>query len=424
MNKKIGLVFPGSGSQYVGMGKKIYNDYGSVRQTFEEASEVLGYDLSKICLEGSVINLNKPRHVLASLLTISVSYFRVYMEEIGIAPSILAGHSLGEYSALCCSGAISFEDALKILLKRGALAEKVCKLTNGTMSALNNVSHHIVEKICDELQKQNYCVCISCYNSKNQVLISGNEDGIKLAEKEILKEHGEIVPFIGSPPYHSPLMKDIIDELEEELRKHKYLDLNYPVIANTTARPYESKDTISEHLIQHMYRPVRWLESIEYMKCQGIDVIVEAGPSNVLKNLIKDQIPQMKVLAMDEIQDLEQLLELKQTNYMGKNKLQDMKHKAIAMCLGIAVSTKNNNNDLEAHNTYLEAYKNIKNLRDKYAQDKSIIQDTHVIEAFTSLDKIFDSRLTSQQERQYRYEQLIEQTQLQEIYREFQKQKS
>ncbi len=421
MTQKIALVFPGSGSQYVGMGKVIYDNFGVAHQTFEEANDVLGYDLSKICFEGSIIKLNRIENLLVSILVVSVAAFRVYMEQIGIPPIFLAGHSLGEYTALCCSEAISFHDVLLIVQKRAILAERVRKQTEGTMTVVKNISPALVEEICQNLSAEQQNVSIASYNSPEQVLISGHEKLVLAAEKAALQNGGEVVPFISSPPYHNSLMQTIVADLRTELTRYEWTNLRYPIIANTTALPYSSGDEIINNLLSQMYRPVLWKQTMDYCLDQGIEVVVEVGPQTVLKSLVQENGQKMLGLSMDNRDDytlLEKIRENKDYEAGTSDDL-NLRCKVIPMSLGIAVATRNNNPDLAAHNNFVTAYKKILSIKEDLEKNGTIPSDEHLLAVLKLLKVIFESRNTPAAEQQIRYRQLGEKTGINHLLQEF-----
>ena len=413
MTQNIALIFPGSGSQYVGMGKKIHDTYDVARKTFQEADDVLGYSLSKICFEGSIIKLNKAANILTSILTVSVACFRVYMETVGISPVFLAGHSLGEYSALCCGGGISFKDSLLIVRNRAELAERAGNQGKGAMTVLKNISPDVVEKICDSISTVDTFVSISCFNSPKQVIISGCEELILIAEKEALKHGAEVVPFIGSPPYHSSLMRTIINDLNRELLKHTWGNLKYPVISNATATPYFRNEDIIDMLLLQMHSPVLWQKTMTYMKDQNIDVLIEVGPQTVLKNLISENNINLLSLSMDDNDDvisLEKFAKNRTNSFDEYDAKIDANRKVVSMCLGIAVSTKNNNTDNAAHHNFVKAYNSIKHIKDSIDNETPSSNDHYVQEALKMLQVIFEVRATPIDEQKFRYMQIVEKT--------------
>jgi [acyl-carrier-protein] S-malonyltransferase len=416
MAQRTALLFPGSGSQYVGMGKKLYSEYEIVRRIIEEANDTLGMDLGRLCFEGSVIKLNRTENILTSVLTVSVAMFNVYMQNFDTPPYCLAGHSLGEYSALCCSGAISFADALMIVKKRAELAEKARKQENGAMTVLKSISPETVKKICMEVANGDISISIACFNSPTQVIVSGSERLILTVEKEGLKRGAEIVPFIGSPPYHSPLMTGILGELEEELSKYTWKDMRYPIISNVTAQPYQAKDKIIEQLLLQMHKPVLWQQTMDYLQNQcGIDVIVEVGPQSVLKELAKENNSSFMAFSMDDAEDykkLENILKItkgKATTDVCEH-TSDKRLKAIKMCLGIAASTKNNNPDHSAHADFVYAYNVINDMKGSLDKRRADPSDEQVLEALEMLKIIFSSRQTPLHEQQSRCKYLLEKT--------------
>ncbi|GAE86716.1 ACP S-malonyltransferase [Acetivibrio straminisolvens] len=232
--KKIALLFPGQGSQYVGMGKKLYENYSAAREVFDEANEVLGFDLKELCFNGDINELTKTENTQPVILTASVAAFRVYMEKYGVKPAFLAGHSLGEFAALTCAGAISFKDAVRIVRNRGRYMQEAVPQGIGAMAAVSGVDKPVIEETCIKVSDENHLVVVSNHNSKDQIVISGHTSAVNTAS-EILKKHGaRIVPLKVSAPFHSPLMQPAADRLREELKLYSYNEPKWQVISNTT----------------------------------------------------------------------------------------------------------------------------------------------------------------------------------------------
>jgi [acyl-carrier-protein] S-malonyltransferase len=280
--ERIALLFPGQGSQYIGMAKKPYKQYGIVRRTFEEAGDTLGFNLAQLCFEGSPADLGKTQNALVALLTVGVSYFRVYMSEIGVRPLFTAGHSLGEYSALTCGGAIAFADALRIVNIRSKIAQDCARRVNGAMTIIDGLDSDRVAEECRQASDAEQYAAISCYNSTKQVAISGHLPAVEKVEDQVLKLGGTITPLFDNPPFHSPVMQQVAGEFKAELGHYSFHPLRYPVIANVTADPYSGPEQIDDLLTKHLIRPVRWRSVMEYLHKYRITMAVELGPKNVL----------------------------------------------------------------------------------------------------------------------------------------------
>lgn len=353
LSKKIetaAIVFPGSGSQYVGMGKRLYTDFDVFKKTIDEANDVLGYDLKSVCFDGSVIKLNRIENLLVAIFTISVATYRVFREVSDIVPKYMLGHSLGEYTALCCSNAIDFSSMLKIVKKRSELASKAEKLTNGTMSVAMNIDSNIVDSLCIEAKNAGRNVCIACYNSDRQVMISGIEDDVRFIEKSVVKNGGEVIPLIGSAPYHSPLLECILDEFKEELSKYTFRISEIPVVSNVSANIYSSAEDIVDGLIKQMINPVLWKKSIINISSE-VDCFVDIGPNNILKVLINEIDGFKNVFSFDDKRDRETISQ----NSDEPSKKNEYRR----ICKYIIAVSKNNNTDSDEYKKVFGMYNQV-----------------------------------------------------------------
>ena len=245
---KIALLFPGQGSHFVGMGQDIYNEYAVAKAVFEEANDVLGFDIKKICFSGNLLELNSMENMFPGLYIVCVALFKVYMQEIGVAPQYSAGHSLGEYAALTCSGALNFADALRVIYRRGVLAQAVADEGEGAMTIIEGIDINTAETECKKVSSSGQYVAISCYNSPDQIAISGYQDAVMQVEDRLMEKGAKISPILTAPPIHSLLMKEVAEQLEVELKKCKFNELKWPVIANVDAQPYGEPVSISSQI--------------------------------------------------------------------------------------------------------------------------------------------------------------------------------
>ena len=288
-SENLAFVFPGQGSQYVGMGKELWNGFQIAKDTFHEASDVLGKDIAKLCFEGTPPELNLTENTQPAILTVSIAVWRVLNQENpAIIPAYLAGHSLGEYTALVVSGALDFKDAVRIVNLRGRFMQESVLEGIGTMAAVLGLKGDIVSDICKEVSTLNHVVVAANFNSPEQTVISGHKEAVEkasLAAKE--KGAKRVVSLPVSVPSHSPLMNTAARKLKEELRAVDIKPLNIPVITNVEAEPITSPDRVKELLVNQLYNPVRWVDTIIKMKGLGVTRIIEIGPGKVLTGLIK-----------------------------------------------------------------------------------------------------------------------------------------
>jgi len=298
---KIAFVFPGQASQYVGMGKDLYENSITARGFFEEADSILGFPLSKFCFEGPEEELKQTKVQQPAIFVHSVVLTKLLQN---IKPDMAAGHSLGEYSALVCAGALSFKDGLKLVQLRAELMQKACEENPGTMAAIIGLEASVVDKICREASNVGI-VQSANFNSPSQIAISGSLAGVRKA-MELAKGRGaKIVKELAvNGAFHSPLMHSAKDGLRKALDEVEINDAHLPVYANVTAKPVKRADEIRELLYQQLTSPVRWEESISNMIRDGAAKLVEVGPGKVLQGLIKRIDSSAEVLGVDKFEDI------------------------------------------------------------------------------------------------------------------------
>ena len=308
--KKIAFMFPGLGSQYPGMGRAFYENYKIVKDTFEEAADTLGIDLARVCFapkaEKELAGAETGR---LAMLTISIAIHRLFMEQINIRPQFYLGHSLGSYSALCCSGIIDFPGILDIIRHRGRIVNQVNARVNGMMAWVVNLDSKITEKIVRESSQEGAELYISAYDSPTQVSISGAKDIVMATVEKVEKAGGLLYPLKHSGPYHCPLMHDTIEPFRQVLEKYRFRPPVCPVISNNDGLPYEVGNGLITNLTYHLVKPVQWMESTRYLVKQGVNITVEMGPNKVLTHLMKSSANSIKTYSMERQKDLDLLQE-------------------------------------------------------------------------------------------------------------------
>jgi len=304
--KKIGVVFPGQGSQKVGMGKRLYEGFDFVKSIYKRADEALGFSITELCFNGPEEELRQTYNTQPALLLTSYAIWTVLKEKTAIVPSFAAGHSLGEYTALLISGFLTLEDALQLTRKRGLFMEDACPKGKGGMVALIGADMDKVNHVLSDISHDDYVAVPANLNSKEQVVLSGDMGALKEAVEKLKGTGYKKAIFLNvSGPFHSPLMKDAADRLKEELDKIKPGDMSIPVISNVDAEPVSDKNKVTEKLYRQMFSPVLWEDSINRMAKEGVDVFLEVGPQKVLTNLIKRIEPQIPCYSIEEVEDME-----------------------------------------------------------------------------------------------------------------------
>lgn len=278
-------VFPGQGAQFVGMGKDLYESNPKAKDLFDKANEILGYRITDIMFEGTDDDLKQTKVTQPAVFLHSV-ITALCLDDF--KPDMVAGHSLGEFSALTAAGALSFEDGLRLVYARAMAMQKACEAVPSTMAAVINLPDEVVEKICAEVSKDGRVVVPANYNSPGQVVISGNVETIKEACKK-LKEAGakRALPLIVGGAFHSPLMEPARVELAKAIEAAPISQPICPVYQNVDALPHTSPAEIKANLLQQLTSPVRWTQSVINMLADGMTEFVECGPGTVLTKLIE-----------------------------------------------------------------------------------------------------------------------------------------
>ncbi len=305
----IAYVFPGQGSQSVEMGKDLYDNFPVARQIFEEADNALGFNLSEMCFEGTAEDLALTANTQPAILTVSTAAFRT-MENQGFPmPDFVAGHSLGEYSALVAANAMSFTDAIKMVRKRGTYMQEAVRIGTGAMAAILGLDLETIENACREAANGQVCSPANI-NSPLQTVIAGNAEAIDRAI-EILKERGakRAIKLNVSAPFHCELMLPAQERLAKDLQGINFFDLSVPIIENISAQANTNGEKVGEALTEQVSKPVRWAQSIEKLIGNGVETFVEVGAGKILSGLIKQINRDVRCLNVEDSKSLRIALE-------------------------------------------------------------------------------------------------------------------
>jgi [acyl-carrier-protein] S-malonyltransferase len=305
----LGFVFPGQGSQSLGMLAELADKFPIVQQTFAVASDVLSYDLWQLVQQGPESKLNETQHTQPALLTSSVAIWRVWNENQGDQPTIMAGHSLGEYSALVCAGAMKLEDAITLVAKRGEYMQEAVPAGEGSMAAILGLSDEQVKSACNDAAQGEVVAAVN-FNAPGQVVIAGSSAAVDRA-MELCKESGakRALKLSVSAPSHCQLMAPAAERLKERLLKTEISTPSIPVINNVDVAMESDADKIRDALVRQLCNPVRWVETIEAMANKGVDRLIECGPGKVLVGLNKRINKEMTVLPVFSPDTIEQALQ-------------------------------------------------------------------------------------------------------------------
>ncbi|WP_373229965.1 ACP S-malonyltransferase [Cohnella sp.] len=296
---KIAFVFPGQGAQAVGMGKDAYESHAAARAVFDHADEVLGFSLSKLAFDGPDEELRQTANTQPALLATSIALLEMY-KETKVKPDFVAGHSLGEYSALVAAGVLTFDDALRLVRLRGQFMERAVPGGQGAMAAVLGAEREALQGLCASITANSGLVELANVNCPGQIVVSGSANGVaELVERG--KEAGakRVIPLDVSGPFHSSMMQPAADLLSEELSKVTFNSALVPVIANVHASPVTSGEELRELLVKQVVSPVLWEDTIRYLIGEGVDTFVEIGSGTVLAGLIKKIDKSVQVISVN-----------------------------------------------------------------------------------------------------------------------------
>ena len=309
MDLKISFIFPGQGSQATGMGLELYNAYPRAKEVFDQADSLYGSSLSDICFSGSPDILKKTDIVQPAMLTVSSAICAV-LDQLEIKPDYLAGHSLGEYSALVCGGVLSFESAFRLVKLRGQLMARAGETYPGTMVAVVGANKKELEKECMDFSSDNSIV-IANYNGPQQLVISGTLDAIESFSK-LMKEKGKkVIPLNVSGAFHSHLMKPALGELVEAIEDTEFMDAKIPIVTNVDSTITRDGKRFKEKLKWQLISPVLWEDCVQCMIGQRVDTFVEIGPQKVLSKLVRRIDKSRNAFSIEDVKSLENFIAFK-----------------------------------------------------------------------------------------------------------------
>ncbi|KHL92521.1 malonyl CoA-ACP transacylase [Paenibacillus sp. IHB B 3415] len=299
---KIAFVFPGQGAQAVGMGKDVYEALPQSRAVFEKGDEVLGFPLSKLIFEGPESELKQTVNTQPALVTASVAYLEA-LQHLGVTPDYVAGHSLGEYSALVAAGVLSYEDAVRLVRLRGQFMEEAVPGGQGAMAATLGADRAALTELCRSISEAGNSVELANVNCPGQIVVSGTVAGVNEVVQRVKEAGGKrAIPLEVSGPFHSSLMKEAAEQLAAELQKVTFNTPVMPVIVNVTAAPVTDPEEIRNLLVAQVFSPVLWQDSVEWLIADGVDTFVEIGSGSVLAGLIRKIDKNVKLVNINSLE--------------------------------------------------------------------------------------------------------------------------
>jgi [acyl-carrier-protein] S-malonyltransferase len=306
MSTHAAIVFPGQGSQSVGMLDAVAQAYPSVKQVFERASHVLNYDLWSIVTAGPAQQLDQTAVTQPALLTASYALWQLVTQSSGIHPVCFAGHSLGEYTALVCAGALNFEEAVQLVAARGEYMQAAVQPGVGLMAAIIGLENDVVLNLCDEARTESHeVVSPANYNSLGQVVIAGHREAVERAMVLAKSAGAKLVTALPvSVPSHCALMQEAANRLQSRLMDVSFSKPSIPVISNVDVKPYRNADDIRDGLIRQLYCPVRWVETVQSMVQSGVTTLIECGPGKVLTGLAKRTDKSLQLANLSDLDTL------------------------------------------------------------------------------------------------------------------------
>jgi [acyl-carrier-protein] S-malonyltransferase len=377
--KKMAVLFPGQGPQYPGMGKMIYESSAAARLIYEEASELLHYDLARHSFEGSLDILSDTRYTQPALVVVGYTAYRYYIDNMGVGglPSFLAGHSMGEITALLCGQSLSFSDAVHLSVKRGELMSRVSQARGGAMAAVKELYWRDVEEICRNISTEEETVSIAAYNSNWQTVLTGHTGAVEAAGRDCMEKGGIFIPLNITVASHCPFMQDILAEYRDFVIAMKIQEPVIPVYCCLTGQLYTSAAEIGKNISDQLVYPVLWNRILHDLKRRGAGIFLEAGPGTPLGKFIDacdGTVIALEKSSIDKIRrDIGQQVRVIAT--------------PLTKCLALMISIPNGNeSNVEYADMFIKNYREIQSLQDRLEKEERLPEFQEILIAVQALE--------------------------------------
>lgn len=398
------VMFPGQGSQYVGMGKEWYEKYDFVKEYFNKASEIAGYSLEKLCFQGPLSELTLTNVAQLAVFTTSYAMYQVMQKDTTIPVDYMTGHSLGEITALAAAGSMKFEDAVKLVKVRGEAMAGCSKEDKTGMIAVTSLTARETEELVAAFNKSGYQVQVANYNSEYQTVLAGKTGELKEAAK-FMEAHGaKVVQMNVAGAFHSSYMQNAVESYTAALKEIHITMPEIPVISSVTGERYKSTEEIQEALSRQLTSPVVWSKAVSGCSKKDIKLWIEVGPKNVLKKLVQRIVKAGEVITLDEDY---------QNSYKTIHSVMELKKKdpnVVGLCMGAAVATRNRNFDEEDYKAgVIDSYKKLEELEGRIEKGE-IVADDAAQQAMDLLKRIFHCKMVPEDEQKVRIQNILEKT--------------